>query len=262
MRWKLIFLANYFINYQLKAFNPFLLWVVLFPRFKKSLTLLNFKKFAFADSASFISIYNEVFNRQIYRFKSNRKKPIILDCGANIGLSVLFFKRLYPNSNIICFEPDPGIFEILKSNCHSQNISDITFINKGLWKEETSLHFVSDGADGGKIAKEGNGVEIKTVCLSDYINEPIDFLKIDIEGAETLVLEECAHKLHLIENLFVEYHSFLNKPQELDKLLNILISAGFRYHIHQEGRFSKQPFIKRRLMGNMDLQLNIFAYRE
>jgi FkbM family methyltransferase len=42
--------------------------------------------------------------------------PVIIDCGGNIGLSVLYFKYLFPNSVITVFEPSPPVFEILKEN--------------------------------------------------------------------------------------------------------------------------------------------------
>jgi predicted O-methyltransferase YrrM len=53
---------------------------------------------------------------KIYRFNSLITKPLILDCGANVGVSVLYFKRLYPDAEIIAFEPDEDVFAILKQN--------------------------------------------------------------------------------------------------------------------------------------------------
>ncbi len=87
-------------------------------------------------------------------------------------------------------------------------------------------------------------------------------LKIDIEGAETQVLEDCADVLHHVERIFVEYHSFSNQPQNLHRLLAVLANAGFRYNVQHIGVFSSHPFVKIQSYLNMDNQLNIFAVRE
>src|SRR5688572_20822569 len=59
------------------------------------------------DSASFVHSYSEIFKREIYRFTTVNNAPKIIDCGANIGLSVIYFKRLYPAAKIVAFEADP-----------------------------------------------------------------------------------------------------------------------------------------------------------
>src|SRR5215208_6816617 len=84
-----------------------------YPRFKEGYVELFGKKFLFHDSICFVDSYNEIFEREIYRFHPDDTKRTILDCGANIGLSVLFFAINYPNHKIIAFEPDEAIFKVL-----------------------------------------------------------------------------------------------------------------------------------------------------
>src|SRR5690349_14366069 len=48
----------------------------------------------------------EIFIDKVYLFHSAELSPRIIDCGANIGLSVIFFKRTFPSAKIIAFEPD------------------------------------------------------------------------------------------------------------------------------------------------------------
>ncbi len=125
--------------------------------------------------------------------------------------------------------------------------------------------FFSEGADGNRIAlKEDkkNITEIKTTRLIHYLDNPIDFLKIDIEGAEYCVLQDCKDALGKVQNLFVEYHSFVNQEQKLDEILKILKKAGFRYYINQSGTSLHSPFIQKKSDLSMDLQLNIFAYKK
>ena len=217
------------------------------------------------DSASLLFLNHELFELEIYKFKSDKKAPLIIDCGANIGLSVIYFKRLFPNAKVIAFEPDKKIFDYLKFNIDSFDFTDVKLINKGLWKEETTLRFFSEGADGGRIALENdeNIVEIQTVKLSEYLkNEKVDFLKIDIEGAETDVLIESEKYLKNVDKIFIEYHSFINKRQTLSIILGILEKSGFRYYIEHIGVKSKYPFENIVDYLGFDNQLNIFGYRK
>jgi FkbM family methyltransferase len=206
----------------------------------------------------------EIFEDEVYKFNTPNNSPTIIDCGANIGLSIIYFKRLYPNANITAFEPDPDIFDLCKYNCNQFNLQDVEIVNAAVWKENTEMTFFADGALGGNIMAEGKnntGTKVKAEKLSSYLDRPIDFLKIDIEGAEYEVLKSCKDLLGNVQNLFVEYHSFQNQDQILDDLLRILSDAGFRYYIKEAWVSMKKPFVDSVLERNMDLQLNIFAYR-
>src|SRR5438046_7498954 len=86
------------------------------------------------DGPSFVFSYGEIFKREIYRFTADHKAPFIIDCGANIGLSVIYFKRLYPESRIIAFEADSGVFQVLSQNMRSFALNDITLHNVAVWK--------------------------------------------------------------------------------------------------------------------------------
>lgn len=262
--------------YKLKAFiqlisDPskiaahFKLWRIgKNERFTASNTDILGSDLRYADPASFLSGYKEIFKNEIYRFKANSDKPHILDCGANIGLSVIYFKKLYPKAVITAFEPDKAIFQILKQNMHAFSLNDVELIEKGVSDKLGSVDFFSDGADGGRIAQgdEKNLIKIETVRLADYLDKPIDMLKIDIEGAELDVLRDCQPLLHNVANLFVEYHSFAKAEQNLSELLDIIKSAGFRYYISQSGTSVKSPFVNRKKDLGMDLQLNVFAFRQ
>lgn len=240
------------------------IWIRLNPRYKRLQTSCVGFPITMIDKSSFLYMYKEIFEDEIYKFKSLNTKPKIIDCGANIGLSVIYFKKLYPESNIVAFEPDPKIFSVLASNIKSGQLKDVEFIQKAVSNKEASIAFTPDNSDGGRIVSEkesGRQILVETVKLSGYLREKIDFLKIDIEGEEVKVLEECKDLLKNVENMFVEYHSFVDKEQELDKLLKIIHDAGFRYYIHHIGNPKKQLFMEKPIYANMDMQLNIYAQR-
>ena len=233
-----------------------------FPRFQPTTTNIFGKPFEVPDAPTFLSNFYPIFHQQIYGFHAKTERPYILDCGANIGLSVVYFKQLYPESTVIAFEADKSIFEVLRNNVQSLGYNDVKVVNRAVWNGETELNFTSDGGDGGRLSVSNDHPTqvVKTVRLRDRLDRKIDFLKLDIEGAETAVLQDCADQLRNVESLFVEYHSFADEPQSLHLLMDVLADAGFRVHI-QAPMPAPQPFIKRQPVMGMDMQLNIFAFR-
>jgi len=100
------------------------------------------------DLPSFIWQFKEIFVDGIYKFESESGRPIIYDCGANIGISILYFKRMYPYSKIKAFEADSTISEILMTNLQKNKINDVEVINKAVWIDYNGVYFGVEGADG------------------------------------------------------------------------------------------------------------------
>jgi len=252
------------IQPKYKRYHDALMKLKNTPRYTPTSTTLLGYEIELVDSASFLFMYREIFEQKIYKFKSKKSDPFIIDCGANIGLSSIYFKKLYPNSKLVSFEPDLEAFKKLEVNINKLKLSEIQLIKKAVWNSETTLEFMSEGADGGRVVQlEDNRrrYQVSTVRLRDYLNQTVDFLKLDIEGAETEVLQDCQDLLINVDHLFVEYHSFINQAQTLHIIVNILSEAGFRIHIHPPIT-SPQPFYHRNVHLGMDMQLNIFAFRK
>lgn len=234
------------------------------PRFTDCHADVHGWKLSIPDSASFLSAFNEIFLERIYAFKSETPSPRILDLGANIGLSVLFFKRLNPQAQIVAYEADPRIFEYLENNVHGNGYTDVRLINKAAWHENTALQFSSEGADGGRAALTGDGnlVDVEAVDIAEILKtDRFDFLKMDIEGAEDVVLPACRDYLGNVRYIFVEYHSRAGRKQCLDRIIGILSDAGFRIHLHSV-MCSPSPFVKLKVHSGFDMQLNIFGWKE
>lgn len=234
------------------------------PRLTECYTRVYGWDISIPDSASFLSNYKEIFVEQIYAFVSNNPCPKILDIGAHIGLSVLFFKHCYPQAQITAFEADPRIFAYLKKNVHGNGYTDVQLINKAVWHENAALKFSPDGADGGYVAlKEGADlIGIDAINIAEFLKEKqFDLLKMDIEGAEGYVIPACKDCLQNIKFIFVEYHSITGQKQDLDQIVNTLSEANFRIHIHCV-MSHKSPFIRLNTSSRFDLQLNIFGWRE
>ena len=214
------------------------------------------------DTFWYIHGLNEIFIEEVYRFQSDYNSPFIIDCGANIGLSIIYLKNLYPKAKIIGFEPDNEIFEILNDNIAQFKFNDIELQNKAIWINNEPLFFKQNGSVGGHIVDEEgqNTIKIETHRLKDLLNQNVDFLKIDIEGVEYEILKDCEEKLQNVKNIFVEYHSFHENDQMIGELLIILKNAGFKIYIKEAWENMKNPFIEKK-GPYFDLQLNIFGYR-
>ncbi len=222
------------------------------------------KPFKFNDGKSFYDTYLEIFQNKIYQFKPATQRTVILDCGANMGLSVLYFAETYPTHQIIAFEPDPLIFDILQENVSTFKLQNVTLHNKAVWNKNETLTFFTDKGMGGRVENSYSGQEptlIDAVSLRDYINPKVDFLKIDIEGAEDIVLKHCSDKLSEVNNIFFEYHNDVNKEQSLHQLLDLVKKQGFHYYI-KESATRVRPFVDKELIcENFDMAINVFCYR-
>ncbi|MDB5109852.1 MAG: methyltransferase FkbM family [Mucilaginibacter sp.] len=230
-------------------------------RYKKGTTSLLGNTLTYVDANTCYYGYLEIFEKQPYKFIADNNNPYIIDCGANIGLSILYFKSIYPRATIIAFEPDPDIYKVLQTNIESFKLTNITIHQAAVWTYNGSLDFQIEGGMSGRIPKitdKTNIRKVDAIRLKDLLVQPIDFLKIDIEGAEYEVIKDCAGLLYLVKHLFIEYHSHITETQKLDELLNILTAQGFRYHIH-EAYTVTSPFVNQGDMLDMDLQLNIYA---
>ena len=207
----------------------------------------------------------EIFIEEIYR-QPLPPNAFILDCGANIGLSVIYLKKICPTATIIAFEPDPDNFKLLQKNIASHDLHNVVLKNEAVWKEETMLSFESEGTMSSKIVFDkgaGRSKLTKAVRLKDHLNRKIDFLKIDIEGAEYQVLCDIRDNLSFVKNLFVEYHGMFGQVNELSELFDLFSKNGFSYYIKEATPVYETPFLREKKNSVLyDIQLNIFCFRD
>lgn len=238
------------------------LWWV--PRYKPRSVRIHNHFFRIPDAMSFVYMYKEIFVNKIYEFPASGPIPKILDLGANIGLSVLFFKLRYPDSEITAVEADPKIFSYLEQNIIGNNMGGIKLLNKAVWNETKTIDFHSEGADMGSInPRAGRKImKISTIDIRDILsNTCFDFIKMDIEGSEKVILPVCRNYLSATPFIFVEYHSQVGESQGLSDIISLLEESGFRIHFHPV-RISPAPFNERTIWDGFDMQINIFGWRE
>ena len=196
----------------------------------------------FYDYETFATLFEELYVAEVYYFSTSSPKPLIVDCGSNIGLAVLYFKRLYPESRVIAFEPDRATFEKLELNVSSNNLTDVNLVNKALYDSVGSVPFFISPDKPGLLVQStrkenlarSEETSVETEMLSSYLTEPVDFLKMDIEGAEDHVLKDLneSGKLALVREIVLEYHHHLTpREDKLGVFLKTLEQTNFGYQL-------------------------------
>ncbi len=206
----------------------------------------------------------EIFVDEIYK-QNLPATPFIIDCGANIGLSVIYMKNLYPMATILAFEPDERNFELLNKNIQNFRFEQVEIRREAVWIENTILQFASEGSMSSRINNgiSGNTIPVKAIRLKDYLNKPVDFLKIDIEGAEFKVMNDISGQLHFVNHLFLEYHGTFEQNAELSQLFALLVEKDFTYYIKEATSIYDSPLNPLKKPGMpYDVQLNIFCIRK
>ncbi len=234
------------------------------PRYTNTAVKFGKYQLVVPDTMSFLWQFKEIFADHSYKFNSDITNPVIVDCGANIGMSLLYYKQLFPAAEITAFEASPAVAQILRKNLADNHITDINVIEKAVWTDDDGIWLANEAADSSSMFLGGQKVLVPSMKLATFLKSKpkIHFLKMDIEGAETEVLKDCRFDLKHVENIFVEFHSYIDHYQSLGSVLQILEENGFRYLIDTE-QHRKSPLINHRYRNNdiMDLQLNIFGYR-
>ncbi|MBM3414550.1 MAG: FkbM family methyltransferase [Bacteroidetes bacterium] len=206
----------------------------------------------------------EIFVNQIYK-QTLPPNALILDCGANIGLSLIWFKQSYPAARIIAFEPDPANFLLLQKNIDSFALDNITCHPAAVWKEDTILSFSAAKGMASTLttAKSKDSIDVICLQLKKFLDQPIDFLKLDIEGAEWEVLIDCAGSLGTVKKIFIEYHGQFNEQNKLIQILETLNIAGFQFYIREAAPIYPTPFYRNKIcLHPYQIQLNIFGFRD
>ena len=187
-------------------------------------------------------LIREIFVNDEYRFSCNNANPLIIDCGANIGMSILYFKKNYPTATVIAFEPNPTTYELLQKNRSSYHLSNVSIHNLALSNVAGNIpfHFNDDkGTLTGSIqANRGGSKVINVPCelLSMHLRnfEVVDLIKMDVEGAEHQIVDDLMSSgaIHKVKELIVEYHH--NIPGEKNSFPDFLKrfeDVGFDYSI-------------------------------
>jgi len=207
------------------------------PRFTPGTIRMMDYDIRYSDLLSFCPQWQEIFVKRVLAFESASPSPRILDCGANVGLASLFFSRLYPAARITAFEADPSLFRMLDANLKANGAAAVETRQAAIWTSTGTLAFRCEGSDSGMVealpgAVAGASTIVPSLRLRDLLEEEaVDLIKLDIEGAEDLVLADCEPMLHRVGALVMDLHEFDAAARQAPRVLERLTRAGFTYAV-------------------------------
>jgi len=155
---------------------------------------------------------------------------VILDLGANVGYTAIDFAVRYPQAKIIAVELDDQNVGIAERNLHV--VGDrCTLVRAAVWAETKEVSYGGDSTCGfhvliaGEVAPSYRRTAAVTVddLLSRFSIDRVDYLKMDIEGAEASVLTPGAPWMRVVDVLKVEVHP----PATLEECHGVLSGQGF-----------------------------------
>jgi len=155
----------------------------------------------------------QIFFAEEYNIDFPEPPETIVDCGANIGLSAVYFANKYPKATIIAIEPDLRNFEFLKKN--TAPYQNIHCLRRAVWPTSVQMELVDPGNGGWSLqTKASETGAMKSITLDEVMRQfdfsAIDLLKIDIEGAEKeLFANHYEHWLSKTGTIAIELHDFI-----------------------------------------------------
>jgi FkbM family methyltransferase len=207
------------------------------PRFVRGRIRLNDLDLEYVDLLTLCPQWHDLFVKEAFRIELGTVNPRILDCGANVGLASLYFKKRFPEARITAFEADPAIAEVLRGNLLRNGGGDVEVVQAAVWTEEGAVEFFREGADSGTIDEFASGLSgvratVPSVRLKRFLEaEPVDLLKLDIEGGEETVLRDCREALGRTRALLLDLHEFDMNRRSTPKVLEILNEEGFVFSL-------------------------------
>lgn len=157
---------------------------------------------------------------------------IILDLGSNIGLTIYHLKQLYPKAVIFGYEMNTENYLLAKRN--TKAFANVHVYNQAVWTENKIVEYnPNSDYDAYSISHQKNNeqnIKIQALTIMDIIKQhklkKIDYLKMDIEGAEKEILNnQDLSWLQFVNSMNIEMH--IDEGETLLSYINILNKNGF-----------------------------------
>jgi len=177
--------------------------------------------------------FHQVFDRRDYdHFDMVEQPRVIIDAGANIGLSSVYFANRFPKATIIALEPEESNFGILQKNTKAYD--GVMSINAALWRADTVLDLI-DPDEGHwafqtqevtnnhslRVLQKAEAITVSSI-MDAFKIEFVDILKLDVEGAEREILDHSSQWIGSVGLIIVELHERFKKgcEQSFDSIRN------------------------------------------
>ena len=262
------------IDYLLRSIPPFkgkqrLARFLLSPKIRagKEITVLGkfgciYKLPNIKENIGFEILINGIYEIETISFICKRvnRSGIVLDVGANIGAISIPVCKQRQDIQMIGLEAAPWVFEYLKLNVETNNVSNIRLINKAISDRsgiEVEFFSPKDKFGKGSLAPvfTEESVKVETITLDElsdaYKNRSIDFIKVDVEGFEALAFRGGGRLLSRPEAPDILFE-FVDWAEELagEKPGNaqlLLLNYGYDLYLFEHGKIGDRletPLIK------------------
>lgn len=152
---------------------------------------------------------------------------VVVDLGANLGLTSAHYAERWPDARVISVEPQPYLAGVAAELLASYG-ARCTVVQAAIWTEDGTISFsVEPGVEfGGHVVPGGADDRVPAVSLNSLLREcpRVDFLKMDIEGAEASVLRTHTEWTRRVERISVECHG----DYTVERCMNDLVRLGYR----------------------------------
>jgi FkbM family methyltransferase len=172
-------------------------------------------------------------------FTPTGERPLIIDCGANIGVSMLEWKTRWPHAEVLCFEPDPFAFKALQKNVDANDIPGVKCVNAALADCDGTTILYGDISSSGDA--RGNSIDPAWADRGDQAKTTVSCKRLSayLEGAEQRVITEIADHLPRVQAMYVEVHETdesraYNSSEQIEQILK---TAGFT--IEAQSRYAE-----------------------
>jgi FkbM family methyltransferase len=198
-----------------------------------------------------ISIFNEVIMSDMYqKCHQMNKGDVVIDVGAHHGyFSILALMTIGKEGKLIAIEPSKRNYRILKRNLSGFPSNNYIIIRKGIWskKDNLKLYLWVDGLSHSLIMQKRNFTMVPVDTLDNILKNisvnRVDFLKMDIEGAEIEAFKGLINTItnNKIKLSIAAYHTLNNQPT-CNTLAPMIESLGFKvfikdFHIYASNIF-------------------------
>ena len=191
----------------------------------------------YPSPSSLLAFLDYVAFRRMNDFVSPTAAPTIVDCGANIGYTSLWYKRQFPAARIVALEPDPVFAGMLRKNLARNGAADVEVVEAAAWIRDGRAPWLSLDVDGSRLVPSSTGgCTVATVDLRRYLDREITLLKIDVEGAEFDLVPHLAPSLARVEQALIECHVLAQQDySRVAGVLDVLRACGFQVALNSYG---------------------------
>jgi FkbM family methyltransferase len=184
-------------------------------------------------------LYDELFCHNVYESpKPLPANPRIVDAGGHLGLASIYFLSRYPDCDLTAVEPNPWLASLLRANlspwsARAHVLEGALSVRSG----SADFHFTTDNrlnVTGGLENREPperqvSRVRVAALDAAEVLAEPVDLLKLDVEGHEFQLLWLSIFQPAHIRNLVVEFHDVAERRAAFTELMSELRDVrGYR----------------------------------